>query len=757
MLSIGNRTKRKKVALCLFLAFIICFSTINTRINVKSDTVMWLNLTLKTSVGGWGVSPDIALYIADYLEDIGINVKVIVEPWDSNFSNNFPFTHDFDLALVSTTGVGETPDWRPYYKEGFSLDLIGYDFNMFGLKYDIPYCNLNEKMLDEGIEIMDFPERQQHYYAWQELIMDQIIPLFPLFYNPSYEATWANTLGYESRWGIVDCLPYMSFNSLHEGQVSMDQLNIESSWQDLNPIYRPVLQLDYDNTRILDLIHEPMIQWSPEQIPIKTGLIHDWIKIDDCHYKFFLRDNVYWNPSYNVTDRNDGSAPLDTIPTGELMIGLKDGEYSDGSNQQVMAKDVVFTLLTIGSPIASFVPDYMQTISDIYVDPSDPLAFHLHIDGDPETSKLEPFADIWTRLMERVIPEFFLNSTDPTESYSLGGVKTVGLYPGIYFTPQWQSYSTSAFGCGKYMLDYNVFNSKSVFQRSPYWFGVGAIDGTEDMTPFVQTINAHVFLDPSVELAEFNSGRLDWTNLDQFPIDRRIMEDDSRFNVTTAPHPNFSYMVFNLRRPVIGGAWNYALKDGYTLSCYIRKAICYAIDREQMNEEIFNGERIIAHSVIYPYTEYYYYDDIIKYERNLETANDWLYVKEQFPDITVNIKNLEKVGKDLIVEASFDDSFDITSSTLKYRVNDGDWINKTMIESSDNFFKFDIGKEYDLEDLIELSVELETSEGNTFNSQMYSFIVGTEPVETYSKATISIVSLIMFVLVIRRIKKRSRN
>ncbi|NPD88193.1 MAG: hypothetical protein HGN29_05700 [Asgard group archaeon] len=760
MLSIGIPRKRKKLIISLFFSIIICSSMISTQNIVKSDVPMWLNLTLKTSVGGWGVNPDIALYIADYLEDIGIKVNVIIEPWDVFLYDTLLSTHDFDLALVASTGVGETPDWQHYYKEG------GFFTSIFGLTNDMPYQNISEGMLEEGLEITNFEERQQHYYDWQQLMMDKIIPLYPLFSSPDFEATWANILGYEGKWGIVDCLPYMSYSGYHEGQESLDEFNIETNWVELNPLYRPTwgLQFDRENTRVLDLIHEPMIQWSPEQLPIKTGLIYDWTKIDDCHYKFFLRDNVYWNPSYNVTDRDAGSDPLDIIPAGELMLGLKNSEYSDGTNQQVTAKDVVFTLLTFANPNVSYVPGYMEVFSDIYVDPSDPLAFHLHIDGNPETPKLEPYADFWMRLMERIMPEFFLNSTNPAVTYSLGGIKTVGLYDGIWSTPQWFDYSYSAFGCGKYMLDYGGPDSLSVFQRSPFWFGVGAIDGATGLTPFVQTINTNVFSNDA-QLAEFKSGKLDWMILNQFPVDRRLMEDDPRFDIIKALAPNFSYMVFNLRRPYISGDWNYFFnpdktKKGYTLACSLRKAICYAINKAEINEEVFEEEKIIANSVFYPYTEYYYYDDIIKYDRDLEASYDWLYVKDYLPDITVTVKNHDKVGEDMIVKARYDNSFDITSSILKYRVNNGTWINETMIVSSKNSYEFNIGKEYEKNDFIELYVQFQSSDGSSFNSQIYSFNVGTlNPIlkASFPKAVVSVISLLMFVLVIRRIKKKRRN
>ncbi len=109
--------------------------------------------------------------------------------------------------------------------------------------------------------------------------------------------------------------------------------------------------------------------------------------------------------------------------------------------------------------------------------------------------------------------------------------------------------------------------------------------------------------------------------------------------ITTPIKIPSSFLAFNLQRPVIGGESNFVFnprddKEGYTVACSIRKAICYAINRTEINEEVFFGEKTIAHSVIYPYTEYYYYDDIIKYERDLEKAFDWLNVEDEIPEET---------------------------------------------------------------------------------------------------------------------------
>ncbi|MCG3221471.1 MAG: hypothetical protein H7641_08830 [Candidatus Heimdallarchaeota archaeon] len=118
------------------------------------------------------------------------------------------------------------------------------------------------------------------------------------------------------------------------------------------------------------------------------------------------------------------------------MKGLKNDEYSDGTNQQITAKDAVFTYLAGANDDVSNHATLLSWISDIYVDPHDELAFHIHIDGDPATPEIEDYVDFWSSLSFSILPEFFLNSTDSTITYTSGDVECTGIYPNITKTPQ---------------------------------------------------------------------------------------------------------------------------------------------------------------------------------------------------------------------------------------------------------------------------------------------------------------------------------
>ncbi|MHA1953429.1 MAG: ABC transporter substrate-binding protein, partial [Candidatus Heimdallarchaeaceae archaeon] len=517
--------------------------------------------------------------------------------------------------------------------------------NAFQLTRAMPYGNESEQMQDLAVTISDLDERQQLYYDWQQLMMDKIVPLLPMFSPRFYTAVWSNTEDYDMRWGWDDSSPYMSFNGLHEGQELVSEWNQrDAMWSELNPLFTD----DTSSSWIYGLTADQILEWSPDNAPLKTGLIEDWEQISNDHFRFQLRDNVFWNPSFNVTERTSSSADLvtETSPgvwevtdVGELMVGLKDGTYSDGTNKQVTAKDAVFTYLAWGNLNVSEDPSLAEFISDIYIDPIDPLAFHIFIDGNPDTAEVEPYIDFFVSMTFNALPEFFLNSTDTQVTYSGGGVPTVGLYDNIITTPQWIAFSESCFGHGKFMLDYYVPSSVTVLTRSPFWFGVGAIDGVGGKTPFVETFNMRVIPDDSASLVEFKAGKLDIFGVTVFPQERKLMQADPRFEVQTEIQDFYLFVFYNLQRPFIGAAANFEFiedvpgKEEYTKGVAVRKAMNYAIDREEMNQVLHDGEYTLCHNPMYLYTAFYYYNDVIKYYRDLEVAIEWLGYAGYFLDV----------------------------------------------------------------------------------------------------------------------------
>ncbi len=599
---------RKTIFLAIFVISTFIFSTAFT---VQTNAVEPI-ATLDFKTNGGGVRPDYGLYFARYLADIGIKVNVKVEEW-SVFLGTLLATFNFDLGCVGLTGGAGDPDPSGVYREASSL-------NMFGLNREMPYGNESENMIIEGVKIMDLEERQQHYYDWQQLMMDKIVPMVPLYSPRAYTATWSNLVGYDNRWGLIESLPYMSWDGLHTGQESADEfVTHEAIWSELNPVF----SLDATSSFIQAMIYEPVMQMSPDFEPLKTGLINDWEWLDDNRIRFTIRDDMYWNPSFDLTGRTSSSAPLDPAVT-PLMEGIK-GETSDGTNQQVTTKDVLFTYYVMSAPF-SVRAEYFDWMRDIYAE--DDYNFVVTIDADPETDELEPYAPFWLRVSWDLLPEFFLNgtSTDVLTSRT-GHLEFIGLN-GTTTTEQWQKFSSMAFGSGKYMLDWAIPTSQTELVASPYWFGIGAIDG-QVQTLDIEKLVVRRIDDQTSALSEFKAGNLDIMGLTLFPADRKRMQVDPEFEVHSRLTGSFTFVGINMRRQFIGGDNNYQWltedgKEEYTKGTAVRKAISYAIDRVEMNNVLHDGEYILSDSPIYPVQDYWYYNDIIKYERNLEAAFEWL-------------------------------------------------------------------------------------------------------------------------------------
>ncbi|MCG3220061.1 MAG: hypothetical protein H7641_01670 [Candidatus Heimdallarchaeota archaeon] len=605
---------KKQVIVTFVITSLLLFSTVGAISTLKGDDYFF---TLEIHFWGGGWSIDHALLSNDFLKEINVNAYIPVEY--RSFSSWFAYLkedRDWDIAAICITDLN-SQDMRKYFMENGSR-------NVFSLNSALPYYNECEEFQYKIAKTNNLEEKSQLQRDWQSLLMDKMLPILPVYSSQDFEAVWSNVLGYDAEWGLSDSLSYMSFDGYHEGQDNLTELNgaYPLWWTTLNPIYGGNLA----ELPIIDLIFEPLLQWSPDLNPLKTGIIKEWTKINATHYVFQMRDDVFWNPSYNTTIRTELSNPLISTPEEELMLGLK-GENCNGTNQQVTAKDAVFTLLAL----SKYKAGTYRWLANCFVDQDDELEFHVTMNVEPKTVEQIFYEEFWKLLSVPLLPEFFLNSSDPFTSYTKGNQSYIGLYPGIAQTPQWLTYSKSAFGCGKYMLDYCKWINSTVLKRSPYWFGRGAIDGTIQNCE-IETIKINYISRDSESYSEFKSGKQDYLSyLSKYYQEPEIRELQSNpnFVVNTPRSSRHYFFVFNFDRPIIGGENNYIWlaepgKTDYTKAAAIRKAICYAIDNEEMNQLINEGDYILNYQPN-PYIKNYDGATFpIQYDRNLTLAKEWM-------------------------------------------------------------------------------------------------------------------------------------
>ncbi|MCK4896144.1 MAG: hypothetical protein KAS47_05000, partial [Candidatus Heimdallarchaeota archaeon] len=313
-------------------------------------------LVLRTT--GGGVRPDYGLYIAQYLREIDIEVVVKVQEW-SNFDDIF-VSSDFDLAIASYDFPHDYPEPEIFFSEYGGK-------NYCKLNSSIPYVNESESLLRELNYITDPLELQEVLYEWQQLVMDLVVPIHPLFAPRYYDGYWANLKNVKQPWDLSDNLPYIYFDGLHENQNSTDEFNVASfQWGNLNPLK----ENDEAEELVISLLSEPLITMNESSWPTKFGVISNWEKVNNSCYSLYVRENMFWNPSFNITMRDQHSSPLDPFNTSELLIGMQ-GEYSNGTNQKVTREDVAFTLLALSNPIISKGAENYAWLKKIVFDPLD--------------------------------------------------------------------------------------------------------------------------------------------------------------------------------------------------------------------------------------------------------------------------------------------------------------------------------------------------------------------------------------------------
>ncbi len=109
------------------------------------------------------------------------------------------------------------------------------------------------------------------------------------------------------------------------------------------------------------------------------------------------------------------------------------------------------------------------------------------------------------------------------------------------------------------------------------------------------------------------------------------MIDDPRYQMHSYITSAMIFIAFNLNRPYIGGEDNQvwlnftAPNQVYTKALAVRKAICYAIDRKEINQINYEEEYKINHRpTTYIWDPNWYNEFRVKYDYNLEKAWEWM-------------------------------------------------------------------------------------------------------------------------------------
>lgn len=546
---------------------------------------------------------DVFELIKTQLQKIGINLDVIYVEWEEYVTDIYA-SRDFDLLFLPLAGGGNDPnEFAQIYAENSSLNLSGYDETMDW--NETLAMGENEWFIQQGATFLPpfSEERIQHYWQWEQYLLDEILPIIPFFGLDWSTASWAELSGYDISDGILQSWGKMQWTQQLPNQSSTSELVItnigwsDGSWKTDIPM-NPLVAVSYQNMPAISrAVMDPLV-WIDSDKSFWPHLATGWEHMNDTHLRIYLQERVKW--------QNDSE---DLFPD----------EYFD-------AEDVFFTFYcwkhlnreTEGSSY-SWIKD-MKIIDQYTID--------IFIDGDPLTSENERFIDYLPRLNQLIVPEHYLNQTQLAN----------GVTPDVSH-PSWDLFSQHCFGTG--ILEYDgveLANSTMPYDEIRL-----------SLFNDCWRMNTSLLADPNLDWAErfgiswslnklrvkvgvfedafkeFEQGRIDIIN-SNFVENLTSLAQSPLFVVQRdATDTMFSFYI-NMRenREWTGDRELCPNDPTMSIGLAIRKAIAYAFDREAINNFVYSNERPITNWPLYPSMGIWLNPDIITYNHDLPLAKEYM-------------------------------------------------------------------------------------------------------------------------------------
>ncbi|NHJ32079.1 MAG: hypothetical protein FK732_04385 [Asgard group archaeon] len=598
---------RRKEIIRVSIVFAVFFTSlfVGSPITVKAQTEPFFTLTAKTS--GSNNYFDILNFVTQHLARIGIRVIPKFVEWGF-FVNDLLFLHNWDLIYVGLVGGEIDPDWTGMYSQDAILNVFGYDVSM---DWDDELGNgINEWYLKQGTLLMPphSGERIQHYWDWEQYLMNELLPLQPTFTPELHTVTWSNLQGYDINEDLKTNWGKLSWNGKHYGQENTSRIIIsENPWITVNPLFgfwQPTADIP---NKVMD----SLVSFDKD-LNFYPHLADSLDFINETHLRMSLRENIKWQ----------------TDPEG-----LFPNEYFD-------ADDVIFSFHAW-----KHVSDIRHTffwLEDIKK--IDQYTVDFFIDQDPTTSENEPYAPLFRGLIAEIVPEHYLNQTQLLD----------GKTPDPSHN-SWTTFSTHCFGTSLFELSplYNPIETNLLLFED-CWLLDPAVDKSNmdferrfgNFSGGITDLKIRTMSDLTARFLEFELGNLD---LIQFGGNFK-KRDEYLENLETLVFEELNYfygfLAYNMResRGVLGSREPCQDDPSITKGLAVRKAISYAINRVEINQVIFGGEYSIQDYPIYQRMSKWCNPNIIRYNHDLEKAREYM-VKAGYGEFTPDrLNKLEITG-----------------------------------------------------------------------------------------------------------------
>lgn len=553
-----------------------------------------------------GEGLDYGNLLKQQLARIGIDLDVI-EQEHSGFLMEVPPFYDYDIIYFKINTLHRPfsiynlhydpdfaqldPDFTGLYSENGTLNYFFYHTS-FDWDNDLG-TGKNEWYMKEGTQIMppNSDERIQHYWDWEDYLMDKVCLMMPTFSSKTYVAYWSTLDGYNYSEGLLRSWGKMDWNSAHTGQVNTDELVISNkAWSDLNPLF----QDDSSSRLISNACMDPLI-WYDEDLSVWPHLASSFNLINETLLRITVREDVMWEAD-------------------------KDGLFLD---ERFDIKDVYFTL-HCWKYVSNDQNDWkwiekMEIIDDYTLD--------IFIDGNPTTQENEPYAPVLSKMNALILPEHYLNQTHLAD----------------WVTPDishhsWNSFATHCFGTGLFEINSFTEGLETVLTIRPNcwrldptitadpalnWnerFGFG--EGWDGM----HQLRIRDIPEKLLALFEYEVGKIDVVDVTSFPEKRISFELEPDFEFQSDLASSFGLFGYNMHedRPVIGNRSPCPGDNTISIGLAIRKAISYAMNRDELNKIVHGQEYVKIDHPIGPKMGIWNNPNIIRYNYDLDKAREYM-------------------------------------------------------------------------------------------------------------------------------------
>jgi len=583
-----------------FFIGIIVISTNTIIINESSAADPFFTLTLK--MRNFGTYQNMALEMAVMLKQIGINVDITFLDY-IDYMQELVEYRDFDIFFLSTVINPQNPDVSAYFGEDGEMNFCDYSSTM---DYNETLgMGGNQWYLEEGKNFIppNTEEQIEHYWAWQDYLMEEINPALFALIPQGYVAHWAELDGYDINKELIESWGKMSWDSAHTNQSSQEELVIRGyPCKNMNPLFQSYEEI------ISKAILDPLV-WCGTDNAIYPHVAKTWTHINDTHVRFIIREDIPWQPDI-------------------------DGNFT---KEYLTAEDIYFTFYCWKN-LSNEQDDYawlkdIQMVDDYTID--------FYMDANNETIENEYYPQYLYSLAKGILPEHYLNQTQ------LGDGKT----PDINHK-SWSLFNLNkTFGTGMFEYDsfsdsgYSLSTSETVLSISPScWLFNESIEKTD--IDFEERFGSDWSLNKLIiryfdtcfdEAFDFLWGNIDLMDVTSYSENRTLYQSMTEFTVQNKNQGLFSYFGFNLNpnRPWIGSQEPCPNDPSITIGLAIRKAISHAINREKISTNIYKGEYLLNDHPLAPTAGIWLNPNIYRYNYDLPTAQDYMQ-KAGFKTSTTN-------------------------------------------------------------------------------------------------------------------------